>query len=80
MYNVLSVTKALNMYGRKSNAANHFAALLMVATECYTIEGRECTPLLLLAAGTTLTTLGALATGTCGTLLIAFGLLDEYAV
>ena len=38
---------------------------------------------LLLTAGTTvatLTTLGALATGTCGTLLITLGLLYEHAV
>jgi len=36
--------------------------------------------LLTMGTGTTLATLGALATGTCGTLLIAFGLLDEHAV
>ena len=36
--------------------------------------------LLTMGTGTTLATLGALATGTCGTLLIALGLLDEYAV
>jgi hypothetical protein len=33
-----------------------------------------------MGAGTTLATLGTLATGACGTLLIAFGLLDEHAV
>ena len=44
-----------------------------------------CVILLLAMMGTgttlaTVATLGALATGTCGTLLIAFGLLDEHAV
>ena len=36
--------------------------------------------LILVTAGTTLTTLGALATGTCGTLLVTLGLLDEGTV
>ena len=36
--------------------------------------------LLLTTAGTTVTTLGTLAAGTCGTFLVAFGLLDECAV
>jgi hypothetical protein len=36
--------------------------------------------LILVTTGTTLTTFGTLATGTCGTLLVTLGLLEKHTV